>query len=283
MQLTDIVGRASPAAPWAEGDNIPWNDPDFSAAMLKEHLSQEHDAASRRAAKIDAHVAWIHSALLGGRPGRVLDLGCGPGLYTARLAALGHTCHGVDFSPASIEYARQQATAAGPACTYTLGDLRSADFGAAAPYDLALLLYGEFNVFKPAHSVAILRKARPVLAPGGRLLLEPHTFAAVERIGRAAPRWWSADRGLFSPRPHLVLQENFWDEELCAATARFFVADAATAEVRRYAASYQAYTEEGYAVALAQAGFALEAVYPSLTGAAGPGQADLFALVARPV
>ncbi len=290
MQLTDIAAR-TPPAPWAEGDNIPWNDPDFSAAMLKEHLSQEHDAASRRAAKIDAHVAWIHSTLLDGRPGRVLDLGCGPGLYTARLAALGHTCRGIDFSPASIDYARRQAAGAGPACAYTLADLRRADYGAGfdsgfgqvAPYDLVMLLYGEFNVFKPADSAAILAKARAVLAPGGKLLLEPHTFAALERMGRAAPGWWTAADGLFSPRPHLVLEEHFWHSDLCAATTRYFVVDAAEGEVRRYAASYQAYSDEGYAAALAQAGFAVEATYPSLTGAADPTQADLFALVARPV
>ena len=52
MNLLDLIHRASPPAPWAEGDKIPWNDPDFSRRMLREHLSQAHDAASRR---IDHH------------------------------------------------------------------------------------------------------------------------------------------------------------------------------------------------------------------------------------
>ena len=43
------------------------------------------------------------------RGARVLDLGCGPGLYTTRLAKLGHTCVGIDFSPASIAYAKAEA------------------------------------------------------------------------------------------------------------------------------------------------------------------------------
>jgi len=45
VNLTDLINRKMPE-PWAE--KIPWDDPAFSERMLKEHLSQEHDAASRR-------------------------------------------------------------------------------------------------------------------------------------------------------------------------------------------------------------------------------------------
>ncbi|MBW2278686.1 MAG: SAM-dependent methyltransferase, partial [Deltaproteobacteria bacterium] len=58
--LADIVRRPQPPTAWAEGDNIPWNDPSFSERMLREHLNQDHDLASRRIEKIERHVAWIH-------------------------------------------------------------------------------------------------------------------------------------------------------------------------------------------------------------------------------
>lgn len=82
---------------------IPWDDADFSQ-MLREHLSQKHDMASRRIEWIDKQVAWIHEHLLGGRPSSTLNLGCGPGFYSHRLAARGHRCHGIDFGPASIDH-----------------------------------------------------------------------------------------------------------------------------------------------------------------------------------
>ena len=147
MRLLDLVRRSPRPEPWAEGDNIPWHEPGFSSRMLREHLSQAHDAASRRSEKIDRQVAWIHGGLLNETPSRVLDLGCGPGLYAARLAALGHRCRGIDFSPASIRYARERAATDGSACVYVEGDLRQADFG--RDHDLAMLLYGELNVFAP--------------------------------------------------------------------------------------------------------------------------------------
>ncbi len=102
MKLSDIIARIPSPAPWAEGEKIPWNEPGFSARMLHEHLSQDHDAASRRSMVIDRQVDWIHQSLLWGNPARVLDLGCGPGLYTSQLARRGCSCTGIDFSPASI-------------------------------------------------------------------------------------------------------------------------------------------------------------------------------------
>src|SRR5262245_31713047 len=106
MQLADLWQRATPPEPWHEGDNIPWNGAAFSGGTLAEHLSQTHGAASRRSATIDRQVTWIHRTLLGGRPTTILDLGCGPGLYTSRLARVGHSCVGIDFSPAALAYAR---------------------------------------------------------------------------------------------------------------------------------------------------------------------------------
>jgi 2-polyprenyl-3-methyl-5-hydroxy-6-metoxy-1,4-benzoquinol methylase len=90
---------------WDGTHKIPWDDPEFSERMLREHLSQDHDMASRRVEWIDKQVAWIHAAVLSGRESQILDLGCGPGFYAHRLATLGHDCLGIDFGPASIEYA----------------------------------------------------------------------------------------------------------------------------------------------------------------------------------
>ena len=145
MHLADLLTRRLPPAPWSEGDNIPWHEPGFSARMLAEHLSQDHDAASRRATTIERQAAWIHRSVLGGKPARVLDLGCGPGLYTSRLARLGHTCVGIDYSPASIAHARAEATAQHLACHYHHVDIRDADYGTG--FGLALLIFGELNVF----------------------------------------------------------------------------------------------------------------------------------------
>ena len=74
LPLASLLDRQVPATPWAEGDNLPWDDPAFSQRMLAEHLSQQHDRASRRAATIDAQVRFLARQVAGGDGARVLDL-----------------------------------------------------------------------------------------------------------------------------------------------------------------------------------------------------------------
>jgi len=279
LKLLDIIRRQSVPRPWAEGEKIPWNDPEFSRRMLNEHLSQQHDAASRRFEIIDSHVKWIHDQVLKGNPTRILDLGCGPGLYTSRLAKLGHRCVGIDFSPASITYAREQAEEAGLECTYIEQDIRTADYGDG--YGLMMSIFGEFNVFRPAEARGILERAHAALVPGGFLLLEPHTFEAVLKIGEQPCSWHSMEKGLFSDEPHLYLQESFWDTEEHVAIDRYYIIDAVTGDVTRHSASTQAYTDEEYRLLLAECGFGNIAFYPSLDGSTSSSGGDLMGVLSQ--
>jgi SAM-dependent methyltransferase len=206
--------------------------------MLDEHLSQEHDLASRRVDRIDAHVAWLNG--LADRPGRVLDLACGPGLYAARLAALGHRCVGIDFSPAAIEYARSEARRVDLDCEYRLADVTE-PLGESG-VDLALVLYGELDTMPPEQAATVLERVVDALVSGGRAVLEVHTRDAVRHLGEAAPVWSALARSLFSDRPHLLLEEAAWDGSSHAAVRRFWVVDdgvtmhSVTTQARDYAA-----------------------------------------------
>ncbi|MCF6278069.1 MAG: class I SAM-dependent methyltransferase [Anaerolineales bacterium] len=242
--LLDIIARTPRPQPWAEGEKIDWDDPALSQRILREHLSQEHDEASRRTVLIDQHVRWIDRKLLKGKPSRVLDLCCGPGFYTSRLARLGHACTGIDFSPAAIEYAKRTAVEDALDCSYIRQDIRSADFG--TDNELVMLLFGELNVFKPADAHKLIQKSNRSLKSGGILLLEAHTFFAVREIGEQGMSWYSEQSGLFSERPHLCLTESFWDKTRATASLRHFIVDAESSSVSLRAESIQAYTKKEY-------------------------------------
>lgn len=284
LSLHDLVRRAAVPEPWAEGDKIPWDEPAFSERMLAEHLSQEHDLASRRGETIERHVEWIvaTAGLHGGD--RVLDLGCGPGLYTSALARRGFACTGIDFSPASIAHARAVAAAEGLDCRYELADVREAEFGEG--FALATMIYGEFNAFRREEARAILERARGALAPGGRIVIEAHTFAAVEsigggrRAGGTSSSWLATSSGLFSARPHVRLYEAFWDAERRAATERYYAIDAETAEVAAYAQSMQAYDDAAYDALFAEAGLRILERHGTLEGARYDADGDFVVIVA---
>jgi len=283
MNLEDIVRRQLPPAPWAEGENIPWDDSAFSKRMLKEHLTQSHDLASRRFETIDRQAKWIHEEVLARSPTRILELACGPGLYTGRLAKLGHECVGIDYAPAPIRYAEEAARREGLSCTYRLEDVREATYGDG--YGLVMMIFGQFNVFRRDDAGRILAKAFAALLPGGRLLLEPQRFETVEKSGKAGRRWHScgAGGGLFSSRPHLCLTESFWDPQTRATTQRYFIVDSETGAVTRHAMTTEAYTHEQFRDALTQAGLRDVCFFPSLVGVEveDESQSANLAIVAR--
>ena len=253
MRIKDIMSRIVPARPWTDGEKIPWHEPEFSRRALQDHLTQDHDWASRRNEFIDRHVDWINSRL---KPGsRILDLACGPGLYTERLTRLGHSCLGVDFSPASIDYARQKAAEEGLAIEYVLEDIRK--FKTKEIFDCVMFVFGEFNVFTEEDARGILNSASGALRPGGLFVLEGHTYEAVRENGVTPASWWTAPagEGLLSPKDHICLQENYWDEGAATATTRYYAIDAGTDEVSMFCSAMVAYSIKKYERLFLEAGF----------------------------
>ncbi len=277
MKLKELTKRRRPPEPWTETAGLPWDEPDFSERMLAEHLSQDHDWASRRDEIIDRQVAWLQKSVLVERPSRILDLGCGPGLYLQRLAALGHHCEGIDFSPASIAHARKTAAAADLEIHYRHEDLRNADLGEG--FDLVMMIWGEFNVFSPGQANDLLHRASAALAPGGRILLEVSRFEDIRNLGCIAPHWVTVDSGLFANRPHLRLEESFWDEERRVAIQCFHIVDLASSRLSSHMISSQAYEEDELRRLLVTAGFSGLTRHSSLTGLADADTMELVVFV----
>ncbi len=271
----DALHDRQPLKPFSPGARVPWDEPAFSARMLREHLDPSHDRASRRLEVIDRQVSWLQHAVLGGADSHILDLGCGPGLYTSRLARAGHRCVGIDFSPAAIAYAEEESAREGLACRYVQADLADATLGEG--YDLITMLFGEFNTLPPAVAQDLLSRAAQALAPNGQIVLELHAAEYVEAMGEAPSTWSTADRGLFADDPHLTLHESHWHAEEHATTERYWVLQA-HGPLATYAISTQAYGDLALDRLLERSGLRESARYPSITGDEEEA-ADLFGVV----
>jgi SAM-dependent methyltransferase len=237
---------------WDGSYKIPWDEPEFSRRMLNEHLSQDHDLASRSLGWIERQVHWIHEQITNQEPSTILDLGCGPGLYSHQLVRLGHHCLGIDFGPASIEYARVHNPHSSR-CEFVLGDIRDVAFG--GPYDLAMILYGELNVFSPADALKVLRKAQASLASRGQLIVEVQAPSAIERMGRSEPSEQESEAGLFSDRPHRCRTENQWLPEQKVAIQTFSITEVNGGEKRVYRNTTKAWSDNDLVKLLTDAGF----------------------------
>jgi len=103
------------------------------------------------------------------QPGdRVLDVGCGFGDTTQRLATIvggDGEALGVDVSEPFIEAARNEAEEAGATnVRFEVGDVQATEFGETFDY-----AYSRMGIMFFANPVQALRNVRQALAPGGRL------------------------------------------------------------------------------------------------------------------
>jgi len=101
---------------------------------------------------------------------RILDIGCGFGDTTLRIAGLvgpGGEVVGVDAARQFIEVARRDAKEAGVRnARFDVADVQVADLG--GPYDVAFAQFGTMFFDNP---VVALRNVRRALAPDGRLVM----------------------------------------------------------------------------------------------------------------
>lgn len=186
---------------------LDWGDPVMSRRLLREHLDQDHDGASRRIPTIERHVARL-ARLLPAPPGRLLDAACGPGLYAVRLARRGWDVAGVDTGAAVLRHARILARGAGVALDLRRADLRELELD--PEFDAVILVYFILEAFPRRRQVDVLRRLAAGLRPGGRLVAELRVRPE-QPPGRIAG-WDVVPRSLLSDRPHLLLTDTVYDE-----------------------------------------------------------------------
>ena len=273
--LHDVVRLDHAPELFQPGDAPFWDDPHISEGLLAAHLDPETSAASRLPAEIDGTIAWLSSLGLLRRGTRVLDLGCGPGLYAERMAALGCAVTGIDISPRSLAYAKDHTRQAGLPITYRLESFLHLDDVDA--FDVVMQVYGELSTFDDATRDDLLRRIHRALVPGGAFVFDVSTPHLRRRAGIGRD-WSSAERGFWRPHPHLVLQAGYsYPEDVWCD--QYLVAD--EEGVTAYRMWFQDYVPETLSPILERAGFEVERIAGSLTGDSYVDDSDWVAVLAK--
>jgi SAM-dependent methyltransferase len=184
-----------------------WTDEHTSRRMLAFHLDENIDVSSRNTEFIDRSVEWIANEFQIGAGFKIADFGCGPGLYTARLAKRKASMTGIDFSVRSIEYAKNVAAREKLNINYV--NQNYLEFETEERFDLILMIMCDFCALSPAQRKGLLSKFNRILQPAGSVLLDVYSISAFEKREEEATYAVNLLDGFWSPNKYYGFLNSF--------------------------------------------------------------------------
>ena len=204
LNKLEIVIKKPPL--YEKGNSIMWTDKYISKQLLEIHLNPEIDLASRTKQSIDNTIEFILKFCNNSKL-KILDLGCGPGLYAERLAESGHNVTGVDFSETSIEYASNQAKVKKLNIDYIFNDYLTIDY--KDKFDLVLLVYTDFGVLIPSEREKLLANIHKALKSNGIFIFDVINNKNLEHKFQESKTWTFETNGFWKDTPYLELTNGF--------------------------------------------------------------------------
>jgi SAM-dependent methyltransferase len=143
----------------------PWFETYFETEYFREYATG-HKTDKQN----DTEAAFVAARLAHLPCGRVLDLGCGYGRHSVRLAERGFRVVGFDLSPSLLANLQDAAVAASTEVTTHHGDMRRMTF--SNEFDAVIMMFTTFGIFDDADNHLVLEGVARALKPGGSCLID---------------------------------------------------------------------------------------------------------------
>lgn len=274
-QLEKINTRPEPFEFYTASDL--WTDEYTSEQMLKFHLNEGIDVSSRNAAFINRSVDWITSYFNISAGQKVADFGCGPGLYSSRLAQRHADVTGIDFSTRSIQYA--QTVAAGEKLNIHYVNQNYLDFDTDDRFSLIMMIMCDFCALSPTQRRKMLTKFHTFLEPHGSVLLDVYSLTAF--IEREEKTIYEANllNGFWSPHRYYGFLNTFKYGKEKVVLDKYTIFEAS--RVRTVYNWLQYFTPEDLKAEFKESGFTIEGFFSDVTGTPFTAESKEFAVIAK--
>lgn len=211
MKIDQIILKSRKPELYEKGTAFMWTDRHISKQLLSIHLDPGIDLASRKKETIEKTANWILSTQKEKEKMNILDLGCGPGLYSEIFAREGHRVTGIDISKHSIAYAKNSARSNKLNISYLNTNYLEVNLEPNT-YDLVVLIYTDLGVLIPDEREYLLKMIHHTLKKGGTFIFDVLKDIEIEK--KTSPRTWeSKNNGFWKASPYLALSESFFYPE----------------------------------------------------------------------
>jgi len=253
-----------------------WADEHTSKQMLSFHLNEEIDVSSRNIAFIEKSVEWISSRFNVGSGKKVADFGCGPGLYTTRLAKKQAEVTGIDFSKRSIQYSQEVAARERLSIQYVNQDYL--EFETDDRFDLILMIMCDYCALSPAQRRKTLFRFHTFLKPGGHILLDAYSLKAFDQREETAVYEQNLLNGFWSPNKYYGFLNTFKYDAEKVVLDKYTIIEAN--RIRTIYNWLQYFDPQDFERELIDSGLKVESLYSDVAGSPFDSESQEFAVAA---
>lgn len=275
--LSKIAQYSKKPGLFEPGETQFWDDSHISKGMLEAHLDPNNDAASRKPDVISKTVRHLISSNILKEGDKVLDLGCGPGLYASKLCENKIKVTGIDISERSIDFATRCARKKGFSIDYQCMDFLNISYH--SEYDAVLQIYGELNTLTDEKRDELLERIHKALKEDGLLIFDVTTRALRKKEGLKS-NWYVSDSGFWRPGRHLVLEQGFDYPEYDVWLDQYIIIDD-NGSLSVYRNWFHDFSLQSIKPILEKAGFKIMYYWDDLTGSPYSAGGDWVAIVGR--
>jgi cyclopropane fatty-acyl-phospholipid synthase-like methyltransferase len=254
-----------------------WTDEHTSKMMLSYHLNADIDVSSRNEKFISRSVDWIATQFNIGANTKIIDFGCGPGLYTTKLSRKQADITGIDFSNRSIQYAQHTAKQEGLSIRYE--NQNYLDYKTDNRFNLVLMIMCDFCALSPSQRKKLLNIFYEILEPGGSVLLDVYSLMAFDRREEKAIYEKNLLDGFWSPNKYYGFLNTFRYEKEKVVLDKYTVVEASHTRVVYNWLQY--FSPDMLKKEFSECGFTIEKLYLNVAGDPFDPHADEFAVIAH--
>ena len=254
-----------------------WTNAHISKQMLEYHLNETIDASSRNKNFIERSVEWIVSHFEVDKNTEIADFGCGPGLYTTRLAERGAIVTGIDFSDNSLKYAKQVAAEKGLKINYVLTNYL--DFETTNSFDLITMIMCDYCVLSPEQRKIMLSKFNSLLKSDGSVLLDVYSLNSFHQKEESATYELNQLNGFWSPDDYYCFVNTFKYEKEKVILDKYTIIE--KSRKRTVYNWLQCYSKDSLRNEFEENGFKAEELYSDVASKPFTSESTEIAIVAK--
>jgi 2-polyprenyl-3-methyl-5-hydroxy-6-metoxy-1,4-benzoquinol methylase len=274
-ELKEINSRPRPFQYYTAAEL--WTNEHTSKQMLNYHLNETIDVSSRNKNFIEKSVDWIVTHFKVNDKTEIADFGCGPGLYTIRLAEVGAKVTGIDFSKNSIAYANKAAAEKRLDITYVTDNYLN--FESKDRFDLIIMIMCDFCALSPEQRNKMLSKFHSLLKPDGSVLLDVYSLSSFQKKEESVTYELNQLNGFWSPDDYYGFVNSFKYEKEKVSLDKYTIIE--KSRVRVVYNWLQYYSKDSLVKEFGESDFMIEEYYSDVAGIEFIPESPEIAVVAK--